>query len=134
MPASTWIRFAPTLRDVRPVRLVHVPAMWPFSPRHVRASSQCEITPRSCHAVGGFRRTRRSRNSGNGCGVQRRPQILDRPRSRVTAVGAGPRLGLAQECSKLRDQLSRRSAVAVERLDALEPLEDGSRLVHRRPR
>ena len=44
----------PPCATSRPVRLDHVPAMWPFSPRQVRASSQCEITPRSCHAIGGF--------------------------------------------------------------------------------
>jgi len=40
MPGSTWIRLTPTEPDSGPVRLDHVPAMWPRSPRQVRASSQ----------------------------------------------------------------------------------------------
>ena len=45
MPGSTWIRFTPTFRDARPVRLCHVPAMWPRSPRQFRASSQWRTGP-----------------------------------------------------------------------------------------
>ena len=112
MPGSTWMRFRPTVCDARPVRLDHVPAMWPRSPRQVRTSSQCEITSRSCHAPA----------PRAGHSTARAPAS---PPS-----GSRPRLGLLEQRPQLVDELRRAAHLAVEQLDALEAFEDRLRLVH----
>ena len=103
----------PTERDARPVRLLHVPAMWPRSPREVRTSSQREITRRSCHA----------RTQGG-------TQFFDRSRSFLTSLVSRPGFRLHEQRAQLGDQLYGSRTGVVELLDSLEPLEDRPRLVH----
>jgi hypothetical protein len=98
----------------RPVRLLHVPAMWPRSPRQVRTSSQCELTSRSCHAGA----------------AQGGTQIFDRFRPFVTSLHSRPRLRIDEQRAQLVDEIGRRRARAVERLDLLESPKNRARLVH----
>ena len=139
---------APIDCEWRPVRLVHVPAMWPRSPRQVRASSQCEIMrQRSCHARGIGRSEARPPPlelglSGTSCArdmrehvpilhtAERVAEVLDGARSGLTSFAARPPLRLCEQRAKLLDELGRGRAPAVECLDPLEALEHGSRFVH----
>ena len=57
-------------------------------------------------------------------------EVFDGARSGLTSFAARPHLRLGEERAKLRDELSRRRARAVECLDPIEALEHGSRFVH----
>ena len=143
---STGMRSTPTDADSEPVRLDHVPAMWPRSPRQVRTSSQCEITYRSCHAAGRWQK--RSRRNGEAAAsgsprdrslryrapifreVERTTEVRDGARSGVTSLSPRPLLRLAEQGAQLVDQLPRAGPTPIERLDPLEPFEDRPGLVH----
>ncbi len=105
------MRLSPTVREFRPERLDHVPAMCPRSPRQVRTSSQWEITARSP-----FDHVTRECLAKRG----------DGPRSRITSLPSRPCLGLLEERSQLGHELVRVRSRAVESCDPRESLEDGT--------
>ena len=57
---------------------------------------------------------------------KRRAKIRHGARSGITSFTSSPRLGLPEQCPKLAQDLRRGRAVAFERLDPREPLEDGA--------